>query len=71
MAISVELTCTCSAYMSISSDLDTDGTAVWLLTYRFADAHVDCGLVTPVRKDPEPRAGKRTAVESDAEAQST
>ena len=42
----VELVCSCEASFSIDSDGDANET-VWALTWRFANAHVECGFISP------------------------
>ena len=40
----VNLECSCEAMLQIDSDW-VDST--WMMIYRFADAHVTCGFMTP------------------------
>jgi hypothetical protein len=44
----VELTCgRCEAHMQVDSE---DDTGVWMLTWRFSEAHVGCGFIVPKAK---------------------
>jgi hypothetical protein len=63
MGMSIGLTCACEGHFSAEVDGD-DTTGVWYLVYRFADAHVKCGYMTPpavADEEPEERAGKDAA----------
>lgn len=42
----VEMICTCEASFSIESDGENTD-SVWHLAWRFCNAHVRCGFVTP------------------------
>lgn len=41
----VELVCKCASSMSVETDESHD--AVWHLTWRFVNAHVQCNFVVP------------------------
>lgn len=50
-----EMVCVCGATLQL--DVDDDFPA-WLLTNRFAEAHVKCGFVTPLPSDTPEKTGR-------------
>jgi hypothetical protein len=69
----VEMVCVCTASFSIDSDEDNYD-PVWHLTYRFANAHVNCGYLTPgvsqeseEEKSLEKRIARKNKVENETE----
>lgn len=58
----VEMQCTCEAGLTLDSDADTVD-SVWALAFRFANAHVQCGYMTPgVSAESEPAPIKKRVV---------
>lgn len=41
----VEMSCACGAQFSLDTEQNED--AIWMLILRFANAHVECGYMTP------------------------
>lgn len=46
----VEMSCSCSAAISVDVEAELDD-AGWLLASRFAAAHVNCGFVSPLLEE--------------------
>lgn len=56
----VEMVCgACESYFNCDADAE-EGSAVWMMMHRFANAHVDCGYMTRLGQedDPESSAGE-------------
>lgn len=44
--ISIIQNCTCGAHLSLDSEDEESSGPIWMLTFRFANAHVRCGYMT-------------------------
>ena len=58
-----EVHCACEGALQIDSDWDE---SVWMMLYRFADAHVTCGFMTS-RADGEEQVGKAKTPDADGD----
>jgi hypothetical protein len=44
--ISIVQNCTCGAHLALDSEDEEYSGPIWMLTFRFANAHVRCGYMT-------------------------
>jgi hypothetical protein len=54
-----EMVCTCEASLNIDSE-NEDG--IWMLAWRFANSHAQCGYVTPAHDMPNLQTERKTKV---------